>query len=98
MGSIAYVEGGDDSGRFSPAAYLTTRTRSTVTRAPPVTISSRIGSNFSTWASSSITSIKTGRSVESSTGAGGVNHTACAESCNPVDDRRAGKAVAAQPL
>jgi hypothetical protein len=58
--------GGVFDARFSPAAYLTTRTRSTVTSAPPVTISSRIGSNRSTCASSSTTSISTGKSAESS--------------------------------
>jgi hypothetical protein len=51
---------------FHRPAYLTTRTRSTVTSAPPVTISSSIGSNRSTCASSWTTSIRTGKSVESS--------------------------------
>jgi hypothetical protein len=37
-----------ESARFGPAAYFSTRTRSTVTRPPPVIISSRIGSSRST--------------------------------------------------
>jgi hypothetical protein len=36
--------------RFALAAYFTTRTRSTVTSAPPLIISSRIGSSLSTCA------------------------------------------------
>lgn len=62
---------------FGPAAYFTTRTRSTVTSAPPVTISSRIGNSLSTCASSSITSTSTGRSEFDQTGR--VNHAAGAE-------------------
>jgi Na+/H+ antiporter 1 len=39
-----------DRSCLAPAAYFTTRTRSTVTSAPPVTISSRIGRSLSTCA------------------------------------------------
>jgi hypothetical protein len=62
LSSIPYVA--DPLGRVSPAAYLTTRARSTVTSASPVIISSRIGSNCSTCGSSSTTSISTGRSAD----------------------------------